>query len=86
LALRTTADISDGIELDLTSKNYRLGSFNLGTTWIEVDDNNTRTTINTEDLYFSGANLQSNTSGGNSGKHLVITLNGNQYKIKLENP
>ena len=37
-------------------------------------------------LEFNGASLQSNTSGGNSGEHLVITLNGNQYKIKLEFP
>jgi hypothetical protein len=37
-------------------------------------------------LIFTGTNLQSATSGGNSGQHLVITLNGVQYKIKLENP
>jgi len=36
-------------------------------------------------LTFTGAGLQSNTAGGNSGEHLVITLNGTQYKIKLEN-
>ena len=37
-------------------------------------------------LVFTGASLQSNTAGGNSGEHLVIVLNGNTYKIKLENP
>jgi hypothetical protein len=36
-------------------------------------------------LIFTGANLQSATSSGNSGQHLVITLNSVQYKIKLEN-
>jgi hypothetical protein len=36
-------------------------------------------------LIFTGANLQSSTSSGNSGQHLVITLNGVQFKIKLEN-
>jgi hypothetical protein len=37
-------------------------------------------------LNFVGTDLQSASAGGNSGQHLVITLNGNQYKIKLENP
>jgi hypothetical protein len=36
-------------------------------------------------IVFTGTALQSNTAGGNSGEHLVITLNGVQYKIKLEN-
>jgi hypothetical protein len=31
-------------------------------------------------------NLLSGAAGGNSGQHLVIYLNGTQYKIKLENP
>ena len=35
-------------------------------------------------IYFSGANLQSPTSGGNSGQHLRIKLNGTFYKIRLE--
>ena len=37
-------------------------------------------------LVFTGASLQSNSAGGNSGEHLVIVLNGTTYKIKLENP
>jgi hypothetical protein len=37
-------------------------------------------------IVFTGASLQSNSSGGNSGEHLIIVLNGNTYKIKLENP
>lgn len=37
-------------------------------------------------LAISGDKTQSNTAGGNSGEHLVITLNGVQYKIKLELP
>jgi hypothetical protein len=36
-------------------------------------------------LIFTGANLQSANSGGNSGQHLVIQLNGVQYKIALQN-
>jgi hypothetical protein len=37
-------------------------------------------------LIFTGTNLQSSSSGGSSGQHLVITLNGVQYKIDLKNP
>jgi len=37
-------------------------------------------------LTFTGTKLQSNTAGGTSGEHLVITLNGVVYKIKLELP
>lgn len=37
-------------------------------------------------IVFTGTALQSATSGGFSGEHLVITLNGVQYKIRLETP
>jgi hypothetical protein len=40
----------------------------------------------TGEIIFTGAALQSASSGGNSGQHLVITLNGVQYKIALQNP
>jgi len=43
-------------------------------------------TFQTGALNFTGAGLQSNSSSGNSGEHLVITLNGTQYKIALQNP
>lgn len=33
-----------------------------------------------------GTSLLSATSGGSSGQHLVLTINGNQYKIALLNP
>lgn len=42
--------------------------------------------IETPLLSFTGAALQSATSTGFSGQHLVITLNGVVYKIKLELP
>jgi hypothetical protein len=48
---------------------------------IEFAPNNT-----TGQIRFTSANLQSATSGGNSGQHLVIYLNGTQYKIALQNP
>jgi hypothetical protein len=41
-------------------------------------------------LYLNGSlridGQQSATSGGNSGQHLIINLDGTTYKIKLENP
>lgn len=43
-------------------------------------------TFTTGALSFQGAGLQSPTAGGSAGQHLVITLNGIQYKIALLNP
>jgi len=40
----------------------------------------------TQGINITGNALQSGTSGGNSGQHLVITLNGLPYKIALQNP
>ena len=39
----------------------------------------------TGDLVFNGSNIESATSGGNSGQHLRILLNGTYYKIALQN-
>ena len=39
----------------------------------------------TGDLVFNGTNIESATSGGNSGQHLRILLNGTYYKIALQN-
>jgi len=39
----------------------------------------------TGDLNINGANLESSSSGGNSGQHLRIKLNGTYYKIQLQN-
>lgn len=44
-------------------------------------------TLNCPSVFdLSGAGLISATAGGNSGNHLVLTINGTPYKIKLENP
>jgi len=47
---------------------------------LEIKPNDT-----TGDLIFTSANLQSGSSGANSGQHLRIKLNGTYYKIRLEN-
>lgn len=86
IATYNTALTSDGLSLDFGSNNFRLGKFNSGTTWLEINDTSQIMTLNTENITFTGTALQSNTSSGNSGEHLVITLNGTQYKIALQNP
>jgi hypothetical protein len=70
-----------GLQLDFTNLIYTLGDYNGATNqyFITIDDG-------LGELRFNGANLQSNTASGNSGEHLVIWLNGTNYKIKLENP
>jgi hypothetical protein len=77
---------SNGISLDFAGLIYRFGGFNANQNFIQIDDTNNFIDFQTTELIFTGAALESSTAGGNSGQHLVITLNGNQYKIKLENP
>lgn len=74
------------IILDYDNNYMAWGAFSGNNTQMNIDDNNQEILFNTENLLFQGTNIQSNTSGGNSGEHLVIYLNGTQYKIKLENP
>ena len=77
-----------GLLLDFANTEYKFGDFN-GVNkgnYIYIEDANNTIHFYALNLDFNGGNLQSNTSGGNSGEHLVITLNGNPYKIKLEFP
>jgi hypothetical protein len=86
-----------GLNLDCSNFEFYLGDYNTTNngTSIFINDNVKQIRLNaqsgeiaflTDALLFSGSALQSSSAGGNSGQHLVITLNGNQYKIKLENP
>lgn len=70
-----------GLKIDLFNRISTLGDFDLNNNgyYLMIDDVNGT-------LNFTGTNLESLTSGGNSGKYLVIRLNGNPYKIRLENP
>lgn len=83
-----TGGNDDGILIDFLNARYYFGDFNYlnNGTHLFIADNPKAIYFYTEILNFNGASLQSNTSGGNSGEHLVIELNGNPYKIKLENP
>ena len=86
LALRTTADISDGIELDLNNRIYKFGSYGVGTTWIQINDNPQSFTFNAQSLIFTGANLQTATVPTGTFSYLVITLNGQLYQILCQKP
>ena len=68
-----------GYNIDFVNKRITLGDPGVNFTNVDVQ-------VKSNTLTFTGADLESATSGGNSGQHLVITLNGTQYKIKLENP
>jgi hypothetical protein len=85
-----------GIYLSFNSFEYFFGDFNgvNNQTYIFIKDQGKDILFNTiggtirhncDLLQFDGA-LTSGSSGGNSGQHLQVTINGNQYKIKLENP
>lgn len=91
----------NGLFLNFTagSRTFQLGDYqgNFDSTKLILDDTNTSilissnqttgsTTIEGNQLIFTGANLESNTSSGSSGQHLVITLNGVVYHIDLKNP
>lgn len=81
-----SAATNDGIRLDFTNLIYQFGSYNSIGNYIEINDTNNSVQILTSNLNFTGAALESSSSGRSSGQHLVITLNGNQYKIDLKNP
>lgn len=77
-----------GFNLDNITNIYDFGDVS-GGAWLSIDGTNTSVTTNAQILVFddggSGA-LLSNTSSGNSGQHLVVTIDGNTYHIKLEIP
>ena len=89
-----------GYEFDFgASKTFKFGDFlgAFGNGSIQIDSSNETilikgsqssgsTTFEANSLIFTGSNLESSTSSGNSGQHLVITLNGTVYHIPLQDP
>lgn len=85
-----------GLALEYANNIFSLGDRSglVNNTYIAVDDSASSINTNCVDFFFdisntlnfNGASLQSNTASGNSGEHLVIYLNGVQYKIQLLNP
>jgi hypothetical protein len=88
--IKTNVNGNDkGLNLDFSNNVYSLGDYNgiTNNTSVSIDDANKIITLKTEgDLVLTGSSLQSSTAGGSSGEHLIITLNGNPYKIALLNP
>ena len=68
-------------ELSSSDSNVSIGSTS-GNTEIKCNATGAGGTISLT----GGTDLLSGSSGSNSGQHLVLTINGVQYKIKLENP
>jgi len=81
------ANVSGGNSI---MQNYFTGTNDITLTsnnaFIKIDGVANNTNITTDTIEFNGAGLESGTSGPTSGKHLVITLNGVQYKIELREP
>lgn len=76
-----------GLLLDFANTQYKFGDFNAvnKNTYIYIEDGNETIYFRTNTLDFTGA-LLSGSASGNSGQHLQLTINGNQYKIELLNP
>jgi hypothetical protein len=82
-------EISSANDIDILATGAGMGTRNVNITangGVNLTTSSSLTMDINNDLIFTGASLQSASAGGNSGQHLVITLNGTQYKIKLENP
>lgn len=80
---------NQGILLDFISSIYYLGDYAglSNNTQIIINNGSKDIMLKAENsLQFEGAGLQSASASGNSGEHLVIYLNGTQYKIQLLNP
>lgn len=86
IAAFNTSSTNNGLLLDYGNLLYQFGGYSGNNNYIKIDDSGNDIETITSSITFTGTALQSNTSSGNSGEHLVITLNGVQYKIKLENP
>jgi len=77
----TPTTISTNQNLTLTASSAMLLQTTGTNSNIELNPEST-----TGGIVFTGNALQSNSAGGNSGEHLVITLNGIKYKIALLQP
>jgi len=76
-----------GTFVDYTNKKTYLGDYdnNLGIANLKLDYT-IFTLNNTTRINLNGTGITSNTSGGTSSTHLIVFINGTQYKIQLRNP
>lgn len=82
---------SNGLKLDWTNNAFYLGDFAglNSNTHIRIDDDSTKKDIifnYNGKLNLNGTNVTSGSSGGNSSQHLIVYINGTEYKIQLKNP
>ena len=93
------AGTENGLKLDFANRGFYFGDFAgvYNYTAILIEDTANEmilknsqsggfTEIQANQIKFTGANLESNTSSGSSGQHLIIELNGVTYHIELKNP
>ena len=94
-----STDLTPLVDRELTTKYYVDEQIGTRQPTIDTDTDLTSNTLTTtgnadigNDLTLTGTQINfnsdsfiSNTAGGNSGNHLVIFINGTEYKIKLEN-
>ena len=81
-------EVDNGLNIDFANNLYRFGDYasENNDTKIIIDDANSEITAQTGAIKLLGGALLSASSGGNSGQHLVIYVQGNQYKIQLLDP
>lgn len=80
-----------GFSFDTSNNKFSFGDIGGfgGLSKIDFDGTNSTALLSAETVALSDAGagtLLSGSSGGNSGQHLVITINGTVYKISLLNP
>jgi hypothetical protein len=86
---------SNFLGANVSGGNYILQNYLSGTNDITISSNNTsieidgvvnNTNITTDSIEFNGSGLEGTSATSFSGKYLVITLNGNPYRIELFEP
>ena len=80
---------SNGLKLNYANAIYQFGDYaNLNNnTYIEVKDSSQDITLKYNNrLNLNGTLVTSPTSGSNASLHLVVWINGSEYKIQLKNP
>jgi hypothetical protein len=78
-----------GSKFDFSNQLYYFGDFNsaLGSnSYFYINGVAKELIIETNQVNFNSPSMQSGSSGGSSGQHLVVYVGGVQYKIALLNP
>lgn len=83
LIFTSNNSVVQGLSLNLNTSVMRLGNFGVGQGYIDVQANDF-TLQNINNIIVNGSVLSASSSGF-SGQHLIIRVNGVNYKIRLEN-